>query len=536
MKKRILLFVVLAFAFALIFALAACADTNENEGATLDAPTNLRLDGDFLRWNSVIGASSYIVKLNGDEFPATIIAFELNLEAGDHTASVRAVASDNRVSAWSQDFNFKIDPPAPPHECESPACCICNDKCNAHICETCEIVCNLLTCEPCEKAEKQKGKCTRHVCITCELACTLPVCAPCGRIAGLTVARDFIGTRNATDGSNAFQIGQALLVRNNAFNNAERAINNYKDMYTGDEWAIINIQLEFVFEDFESGIKVDLLFVMLANIHSTDNALSGLFLEIYDRSGGTAELIAGTYYFEEILYASYYVDGEGEHFYTEGIILAEHLEGLFDIEADDATSIATMLPLFAINRFAGMDLTLIQQTALTAFNNAVFISSDTWRITEKSGTIDNINYELAIDFVGLMNFINSPTGEMLLGLFGVPSFDNTMIDQVLEEYLGTTLSEILSGNLPEDTDVRLTILTSKNDGEGNPILGDEYVYTGLMLSMDTGCSDASSNFKFNLKISPFVLGFADDALNIPQVPQDVIDNAVEFELPELPEL
>jgi hypothetical protein len=110
MKKKFLLFIVLLFAAAMVFALAACSlgGGGGGGGNGLSAPENLRLDGDTLRWNSVVGATSYIVKLNNNEYPASTIEFKLNLPAGDHVAAVRALGTGNQASPFSADFNFTI--------------------------------------------------------------------------------------------------------------------------------------------------------------------------------------------------------------------------------------------------------------------------------------------------------------------------------------------------------------------------------------------------------------------------------------------
>jgi hypothetical protein len=95
MKKKIITIFVLIFSFILLSGCTA-----------ISTPGNIELDGRTLTWNEVKGASAYIIKVNDDEYEASVNEFCLPSEyLGSIKVSIKAI-NKNKTSAFSLEYNF----------------------------------------------------------------------------------------------------------------------------------------------------------------------------------------------------------------------------------------------------------------------------------------------------------------------------------------------------------------------------------------------------------------------------------------------
>ena len=105
--------VVVLGAFIMLFSLAAC-----NRRPELNAPENVRREGEMIYWDSVRGASHYIVRIDeSDTYEVNVTQFDLErLPNGTFLLEVRAVSqealspySDSLVVSVSRTFPYPID-------------------------------------------------------------------------------------------------------------------------------------------------------------------------------------------------------------------------------------------------------------------------------------------------------------------------------------------------------------------------------------------------------------------------------------------
>ncbi len=88
MKKKLLVI------FLIIFVLSLCLAGCSAIQSTLTTPDNVQINGTIVSWNSVDGASKYVVIINGREYETTRTQYDLehaNLSFGEYSIQVKAI-------------------------------------------------------------------------------------------------------------------------------------------------------------------------------------------------------------------------------------------------------------------------------------------------------------------------------------------------------------------------------------------------------------------------------------------------------------
>lgn len=115
-KKLLMLITALVMIATLCVGLVAC-------NKTLDTPTNVKVDGDTLKWDAVEGAETYTVKINSDEttkvsttsLDLTTATVKAKLKSGENTLSVKAnEAGKLGESEYSETVKYNYTPAPTP--------------------------------------------------------------------------------------------------------------------------------------------------------------------------------------------------------------------------------------------------------------------------------------------------------------------------------------------------------------------------------------------------------------------------------------
>ena len=102
MKKVRGFIIIVSLLLVGVILLTACT-------AKLGTPANLRVDGTTLKWDSVENAASYIVSINGTEYPATATNSYNLWEFRDSGCQIKVKAKYEGKffdSNWSNTYNW----------------------------------------------------------------------------------------------------------------------------------------------------------------------------------------------------------------------------------------------------------------------------------------------------------------------------------------------------------------------------------------------------------------------------------------------
>jgi formylglycine-generating enzyme required for sulfatase activity len=124
MMKTNVKFFGFALAAAITFILVACNNpffpakrTIDNSGLPqqLAAPTNLQINGTTLTWDAVTNASSYMVDIDGTEYPSASASFSLSVLTNykNYTIKVKALGDGEAYtdSVWSSTKSYSLPEP-----------------------------------------------------------------------------------------------------------------------------------------------------------------------------------------------------------------------------------------------------------------------------------------------------------------------------------------------------------------------------------------------------------------------------------------
>jgi len=117
-KNTLKLIGIIAIVTVIGFGMAACANPagSETDKTPLATPANLHIEADasgfFLKWNTVTGAASYLVDINGETFSTSTTSYSLDHLANDnrvHKIRVKAIAPSNSADVTDSAFSAQIN-------------------------------------------------------------------------------------------------------------------------------------------------------------------------------------------------------------------------------------------------------------------------------------------------------------------------------------------------------------------------------------------------------------------------------------------
>jgi hypothetical protein len=112
MKKKRLIMIIVVIIVSLILTFSGCDFLGNTATATLDVPTNLRIDRTMAKWNPVDGSGGYIVSIDGNEYACNNAQYDLttvNELVGGETYIIKVKAVGDGIMKKSSDFSAGVE-------------------------------------------------------------------------------------------------------------------------------------------------------------------------------------------------------------------------------------------------------------------------------------------------------------------------------------------------------------------------------------------------------------------------------------------